>query len=340
MKPTSKVLHAVAISAVLLLATVLGACTPEPETTTVINTTTKTTTQTEEKIVTQTVTETVTQVLHSVTDDRGATYEFAEPVDTIISLAPSNTEIVYFVGAGDKLIGRTDYCNYPEEVSAVESIGGFSTPDKERVVILDPDIVLATNLHVSNGDVAWLEDQGLDVLVLDPGDIGGILDDIIMVGRVTGNEATASAGVADLRARIDAVTAATAGLGQDDRPSVLHVTWHDPLWTAGPDTFIGAVIDMAGGTSLFYDVSGDVQVDTELAVTRNPQVITVVTGHGDYGLDSYNYIVAADSPFVNTDAYINDMVMQIDGDLASRFGPRLVGALELIAQFIHPELFP
>jgi iron complex transport system substrate-binding protein len=352
----------VGLASLLVASVALGGCNPEAETTTISKTTTKTetvnqtientvtqtttetqvSTQTVENTVTQTetVTETSTLMVYSVTDDRGYTYEFSEPVDSIISLAPSNTEIVYFVGAGDKLIGRTDFCNFPAEVSDVESIGGFSTPDKERVVILDPDIVLATGMHVSTGDVEWLEEQGLNVLVLEPDDIDGILDDILMVGQVTGNADTTATKVAELEARIDAVKAATVGLLPAERPSVLHVTWHDPLWTAGPDTFIGAVISMAGGTSLFNDISGDAQVDTEQAVTRNPQVITVVTSHGDYGLDSYNYVVAEDSPFVNTDAYINDMVMQIDGDLASRPGPRIVDALELIAQFLHPELFP
>jgi iron complex transport system substrate-binding protein len=275
----------------------------------------------------------------SITDDTGATLEFEKPVESIVSMAPSNTEIVYFVDAGDLMIGRTDYCNYPEEVSSVESIGGYSTPDKERIVILDPDVVLATSIHVSNGDVEWLEDQGVQVVVLDPADIDGILDDILLVGELTGNSEVASQKVAELQDRIDDVTEKTSTLAQDEKLSVLHVTWHDPLWTAGPDTFIGSVIEMAGGVNLFNDISGDVQVDTEQAVTRNPQAITVVSSHGDYGQESYNYIIADDSPFEETDAYKNQMVMMIDGDLASRPGPRIVDALEQIARLIHPDLF-
>lgn len=274
----------------------------------------------------------------SVTDDRGIAFDFDAPVDTIISLAPSNTEIVFFVEAGDKLIGRTEYCNYPAEVSAVESIGGYWDPDKERVVVLDPDVVLATDMHVSTGDVEWLESQGLTVLVLEPEGTDGIMDNIRLVGKLTGNEDIADQKTAGLEARIDYVTERTAALEEAEKPRTLHVTWHDPLWTVGSGNFLNTVIGLAGGANIFTDVSGDVQVDIELAVTRDPQVITVVCSHGiDTG--SYDYIVAADSPFAETEAYQNDRVFIVDADMTTRPGPRIVDILEEFAGFLHPEIF-
>jgi iron complex transport system substrate-binding protein len=99
---------------------------------------------------------------------------------------------------------------------------------------------------------------------------------------------------------------------------------------------------MAGGVNIFHDVSGDVQVDLETAVTRNPEVITVFTGHGDAGNESYNYVIASDSPFKTTDAYTNPngkRIYLVDADLASRYGPRIVDALEIYARAIHPEIF-
>jgi len=274
-----------------------------------------------------------------VTDDTGTTYNFEGPVETIVSLAPSNTEIVFFVEAGDKLIGRTDYCNYPAEVSSIETVGGFYDPDKEKIVVLNPDVVLATDLQVTSGDAAWLEEQGLWVIVLYPGDVYGILDNIMLVGQLTGNEDIASEKIADLEARIDYVTERTAIITEDEKPRVLHVTWHNPLWTVGADNFLNTVIQMAGGTNIFTDVSGDVQVDIELAVTRNPQVITVVTGHGDAMSSSYDYVVAEDSPYSETDAYKNGRIFLIDADIASRQSPRVVEALELFAEFFYPEIF-
>jgi len=274
-----------------------------------------------------------------VTDDTGTTYNFEEPVATIVSLAPSNTEIVFFVEAGDKLIGRTDYCNYPAEVSSIESVGDFSDPNKEKIVLLDPDVVLATDIQVSSGDVAWLEEQGLRVVVLYPGDVYGILDNIMLVGQLTGNEDIASEKIAGLEARINYVTYRTATITEGEKPRVLHVTWHVPLWTVGSDNFLNTVIEMAGGTNIFTDVSGDVQVDIEQAVTRNPQVITVVTGHGDAMSSSYDYVVAEDSPYNETDAYKNGRIFLIDADIASRQSPRVVEALELFAEFFYPEIF-
>ncbi len=276
----------------------------------------------------------------SVTDDRGVTLSFDEPVDSIISLAPSNTEIVFFVGAGDKLIGRTDYCNFPAEVSSIESIGGYSGADKERVVILNPDVVLATHMHVSNGDVDWLEDHGLTVVVLDPESLEDILNNILLVGKLTGNEDQTKQKVAGLQARVKYITDRTAVLSEGQKPRVLHVTWHDPLWTVGQGSFLNAVIGMAGGTNIFSNVAENAQVDVEQAVTRNPQVITVVTGHGSAMTYSYDYIVAVDSPFKETDAFKDDRVFMINADIATRPGPRIVEALELFAKFLHPEIFP
>lgn len=274
----------------------------------------------------------------SITDDTGATISFDKPVESIVSMAPSNTEVVYFVNAGSKLIGRTDYCNYPSEVSSVESIGGYSTPNKEKIVTLDPDVVLATSMHVSNGDVAWLEEHGLKVVVLDPKDIDGIMKDIMMVGELTANKDAAAQKVNDLEARIKDITDRTASLSADSRPGSLFVTWHDPLWTQGSGAFMDSVITIAGGTNIFSDVSNDVEVDIELAVTRNPKFI-IVTGSMGSNTTSYDYIVAADSPFKATDAYKNENVMLLDGDLATRPGPRLIDALELVAKLLHPEIF-
>ena len=275
----------------------------------------------------------------SITDDRDTKIDFSKPVDTIISLAPSNTEIVYFVGAEDKLIGRTDYCNYPEEVSSVDSIGGFYDPNKELIITKNPDVVLATGLHVTTGDVEYLENYGLTVIVINPETVGEIMDSIEIVGKLTGNEETAQNKVAELEERIDAVTVKTSLLTDAQKPRVLHVTWHDPLWTVGTSNHMNTVIVMAGGKNIFTDVSGDVQVDSEQAVTRNPEVITVVTGHGSNVNDSFNYLKATDSPYKNTDAYKNENINLVNADLVSRASPRIVDALELVAGILHPDLF-
>ena len=275
----------------------------------------------------------------TVTDDLGKVFSFDGPVNSIISLAPSNTEIVFALGAGDKLIGRTDFCNYPSEAVSVESVGDFWSPNKEKVVVLNPDVVLATKAHHQSGDTAWLGERGLKVVTLDPKTLADILADISLVGQLTGKEAKAGEVVADMQSRIDYVRQGTAGLPDSQRPRVLHITWHDPVWTVGQGSFIDALIEIAGGVNIFHDVTEDAQVDLETAVIRDPEVITVFTGHGDAKNEIYDYVTAGDSPFKTTGAYRNGRVYLVDADLASRSGPRIVDALEIYARVIHPEIF-
>jgi iron complex transport system substrate-binding protein len=261
-------------------------------------------------------------------------------VDTIVSLAPSITEIVYFVDAGDKLIGRTDYCNYPEEASEVDSIGGYYNPNSELIIALDPDVVLADSIHVSSGTVEYLKSLGMTVIVFDAQNIADIFDNIILIGEITGNLDNAIEGVAGLRARMDAVvsTIAAANVSDQDKPSVLHVTWHDPLWTIGQGSFLNIVIEMAGGINIFRDViTSDFQADIEQAVSRNPDLITVVSDHGSE--TSFYYVLSDDSPFAQTTAFINGKVYIVDSDVVCRPGPRIIDALELYAKLFYPELF-
>jgi iron complex transport system substrate-binding protein len=171
---------------------------------------------------------------------------------------------------------------------------------------------------------------------MEPKDIDGIMNDIVIVGELVGGKAIAEQKVDALEARVGHVANSIAHLSASS--GVLFVTWHDPLWTQGDGAFMDSVIKLAGGTNIFSDVAGDAQVDIELAVTRNPQVIIVA---GSMGSDtmSYDYIIAADSLFKATDAYKNDKVMLLDGDLATRPSHRLVDTLELVAKFLYPEIF-
>jgi iron complex transport system substrate-binding protein len=356
LKKLTKIISIIGLIAVMALSVpFLTGC--EPEVQTVTATTTKTTTSTSVSTVTSTATETVNNTvtatltktetsvstvtetvrLISVTDDAGVTYTFEGPVDSIVSLAPAITEIVYFVDAGNLLIGRTDYCNYPEEASEVESIGGYYDPNKEKILLLNPDVVLADSIQCTTGDVEWLQSQGLTVIVVAPGDIEGVMRDIVLVGMLAGNQDYAAGAVAGLQERIDAVCNALSGLGEEEKPSVLHITWFDPLWTTGKYTFLDIVIEMAGGINVFGDVEWDVQVDLEQAVIRNPDIITIVTDHGSES--SFNAVIAEDSPFKETNAYLNGHIYIVDSDIVCRAGPRIVDALELYARLLPPHLF-
>jgi len=255
----------------------------------------------------------------------------------IISLSPSNTEILFALGLGDKVVGVTEYCNYPQEAATKSKVGGFSTVDIEKVVSLEPDLVLATNIH-SKTVIPALEKLGLTVVALIPTSLSEMLDSITLVGRITGQNKQAAEMVSDLRSRIEVVTDKTQTLSSKQRPRVFYITWHDPLMTAGMGTLADDVIANAGGQNIAYDISGDKTIDLETAIYRDPQVIVASVGMGT-GEELPWLYVQTETRLKNTQALLNDRIYKIDGDLIHRPGPRIVDSLEQMAHFIHPELF-
>jgi len=270
-------------------------------------------------------------------DDLGRTITIDRIPQRIISLAPSNTEILFALGLGDRVIGLTEYCNYPEAATTKPEVGGFSTVDIEKVVSLEPDLVLATRIH-GKTVIPALEELGLTVLALAPTSIDGVLSSITLIGEITGQHRQASQLVNDLRTRIKTVASKTRKLAPNQRPRVLYLTWHDPLMTAGTETLANDLIDKAGGQNIAYDISGDRAIDLETVVHRDPQVIIASVGMGT-GEDLPWQYVKTESRLEDTQALVDKRVYKIDGDIIHRPGPRIADALELMAQFIHPEIF-
>ena len=255
----------------------------------------------------------------------------------IISLSPSNTEILFALGLDDKVVGVTEYCNYPQAATTRPKVGGFNTVNIEKVVSLEPDLVLATNIH-SKTVIPALEKLGLTVVALTPTSLPEVLDGITLVGQITGQNKQATELVSDLRSRIEAITDKTQTLSSNQKPRVFYVTWHDPLMTAGMGTLADDVIANAGGQNIASDISGDKTIDLETVIYRDPQVIVASIGMGT-GEDLPWQYVQTEPRLKNTQALLNDRIYKIDGDLIHRPGPRIVEALEQMAFFIHPELF-
>lgn len=270
-----------------------------------------------------------------VVDDLGRSVNIEEIPQRIVSLAPANTEILFALGLGEKVVGVTDHCNYPPEAVDKEKVGGFSTPAIEKIIALQPDLILAADIHKEEV-IADLEERGLTVFALVPENLDGVLRDIQVVGEITGKEEEASELVNQMENRIKAITDKTKDL--QERPRVFYITWHDPLWTSGSGTFIHELIEKAGGVNIFQDVTEHKAVDIELVIARNPEVIIACTGHGEARDEPFGW--AKSEPRLGaTEARKNQKVYQIDADLVSRSGPRIVDALEWLAYFIHPEIF-
>ncbi|HEX59502.1 MAG TPA: ABC transporter substrate-binding protein [Methanomicrobia archaeon] len=269
----------------------------------------------------------------TVVDDfgRGVTVRGSE---RIVSLAPSNTEILFALGVGDRVVGVTEYCDFPEEAAEREKVGGVATVDVEKVVALRPDVVFGCEL---NGKETFdrLESLGVSVVGINPQNISHILEDILLIGEIVGAEENASALVAEMQVRIEAIRSKVAGA---PTPKVAHVCWHDPLWVAGAGTFQHELIELAGGENVFSDFEDWKSVSLEEFIRRNPEVIVVSVGHGAEGWAPYEFITH-DERLRTVDAVRNGRVYPIDADIIARAGPRIVDALEELARDIHPELF-
>ena len=198
----------------------------------------------------------------------------------IVSLAPSNTEIVYALGLADRLAGVTEYCDYPAAAQNKPQIGGFSTVNIEKVVEIQPDLILATGKHQSE-IVPELERLGFTTLILAPKTIDEVMAAISLIGRAAGAEDRAAQLVGEMRARAKAITDKTDALNDARRPGVLYLLWHDPIMTAGSKTIINELIEKAGGINIAGGLDEDYpKMSLEAVIIANPQVIITDSGHG------------------------------------------------------------
>jgi len=271
-----------------------------------------------------------------ITDQLGRLVKLDQIPRRIISLAPSNTKILFALDLGDRVVAVTDYCSYPPEAQEKPSIGGFSTPNIEEVIALSPDLILATSIHEKRV-IPALEERGMTVFALNPKTLDEVLESITLVGEITGQDEEASQLVAGIRSRIKAVTDKTDNLAEAQRPRVFYVTWHDPFKTAGSGTLHDEMIVKAGGINIARDLVGYADISLEAVIQANPEVIIAGVGMGT-GEDLPFEFVKTEPRLKNVDARINHRVYSLSIGLFHP-APGIEDALEKLAEFIHPELF-
>ncbi len=273
----------------------------------------------------------------AVTDYLGRNVTVSSEPQSIISLAPSNTEILFALGLGDRLMAVSGYCNYPLEVQNKIKIGGFSTVNIEKVVSLKPDLVLATG-GVQEAVVEELERLGLTVIALNAKSIEEVFENIRLVGKAAGQLEAARELTTKLEQRTKAVTDKAKDLPDSQRPRVFYEVQDEPLMTAGPGTFIDDLIHLAGGVNIASDAAAKYPVyNLETLIERNPEVIIISVGHGSIAASVE--AVKSRKRWQIIDAVKNNRVYGINADLVSRPGPRIVDGIEEMARFIHPDLF-
>ncbi len=269
------------------------------------------------------------------TDDAGRQVSISKTPERIVSHVPPITETLFALGLGDRLVGVSDYCDYPEEAKSKPSVGNYYNPSIESIVALEPDLVL-TDGH--SDSIKQLDELEITYLVVDPKDIDDIFESIELLGRATGIERTARKLIDDMKREIESVQEQVK-----DAPGVRVIYLIDATdltnpWTAGPGSFVDHLINMAGGENIAARAIGAwVQISIEEIVSADPEVIILPGKHGT--AFTVPEVLENNPAWRETNAVKEGNIYVIDGDLVDGYGPRIVQGLQELARIIHPERF-
>ena len=260
-------------------------------------------------------------------DDREKKISLPAKVDRAISLAPNITEIAFAVGAGEKLVGVTTFCNYPEEAKKIQKVGDTLKPNIENIIALKPQVVFVSTASQLEAFTKTLEKQGIAVFVTNPKSFEDIYKSIETIGAIFGEEEKSKKVVEDMQKRI-----AEVGVkARNENKVKTFVQIDKSLYTIGKESFLTDLIEKAGGESSTKDVeTAYPKISKEKALALDPEVIILSESPDN---NEPNEV------FKNSEAVKNNRVFKINADILSRPGPRLVDALEQIAKSLHPEKF-
>ncbi|RKD29089.1 ABC transporter substrate-binding protein [Thermohalobacter berrensis] len=267
----------------------------------------------------------------TVKDDFGNEVKIEKLPMRIISLAPSHTEILFKLGLGDRVVGVTNYCDFPKEAKEKEKIGDLMNINVEKIIELEPDLVIQYGEgkeEINN----QIRQAGIALLSYEPESIQEVIDLIKEIGKITGAQRAAELTTIEMTSKRDYII---EKVKDAKKPKVFYEVWDDPLMAAGPGSFIDELITLAGGENIAKDAKGKYpQFSLEKLIERNPQVYLGAKEEGK----TVEQIKTREG-YEIIDAIKNDRVYLLEPNIISRPGPRIVDGLEIMAKTIHPELF-
>lgn len=272
--------------------------------------------------------------VHAATfvDMVGRPVELQAPPRRIVSLAPSLTEILFALDAGDAVVGVTDFDDYPPEARTKQSVGGGIDPNLEVIVALKPDLVFVSADANRWGTIAQLERLNIPVFGAKPAGVEGVFESIQRVGQIVGRQRQAEALSAEMRRRMEAVSQRVSGRS---RPKVLCAVWIDPLIVAGQGTVIDDLIRMAGGVNI-VQMPGFPRYGLEAVLQNPPDMILLAIDRGGPGdREALRRLPV----WKDLRAVREGAVQAIDAGVVNRPGPRIATALEMFARMLHYEAF-
>jgi iron complex transport system substrate-binding protein len=270
----------------------------------------------------------------SVTDQIGRPLVVPENPTRVIALAPSITEIIYDLGQEKRLVGVTQYSTYPSEAELLPRVGSYVRLDIEKIVALKPDLCLATKDGNPKHIVDKIVSLGIPVYVINPQNIQQIMDTITRLGSLLHAEQTAAALVSDMEKRIRQVQARVKN--RPDRPRVFFQIDAEPLFSAGTNTFIHELIELAGGINTTAGEVSYPRYSWEDIIVLQPEIVLISSMAGGLAPE---YLLNSWKKWELLSAVKNDQIFVVDAELFDRPTPRLINGLEVIAAIIHPGLF-
>ncbi len=269
----------------------------------------------------------------TVTDMMGREVTLDEPATKIVALTASVCEILYALDAGDTLVGRGEYCNYPAEVLEVTSVQSGYDTNIEQIIALQPQVLLMADMAQDDAQIAQLEAAGIKVVVSDAQNIAEVYDSIELIGELVGKQDKAAAVVADMQATFAEVAQNAAD--NSDKTVYFEVSpLQYGLWTAGADTFMNEICTMLGVKNCFDDVSGWAEISEEQVLQRNPDYIVTITMYFGDGPTPQEEILSR-AGWQNVTAVKNGAILSLQNDELSRPAPRLAEGARLLHDFVY-----
>ncbi|MGM7701561.1 ABC transporter substrate-binding protein [Pseudalkalibacillus sp. Hm43] len=255
----------------------------------------------------------------------------------IISLIPSNTEVAYELGLGKKIVGVSDYDNYPEEVSEKEKVGGQEL-NVEKIISLNPDLVLAheSGVQMASDAIQQLRDSGIAVIVVnEAANFEEVYDSIEMIGKATGETSKADTIIEDMKTKVEDIKKKVAKI-EDQKSVFIEVSPEPEIYTPGKNTFMHEMLQIINAENVSKDIDGWAKIDQETIIDKNPDVI--ITTYGYYTENPKQQVLQREG-WSNVTAVEEEQVYDVHSDLVTRSGPRLVEGVEELAKSVYPEAF-
>lgn len=274
----------------------------------------------------------LTAQAETLTDMAGRELVLDAPLTRAIALNPADCEILYALGAQDVLVGRGEYCNYPEDVLSLPSVNSGAQTNIEQILALEPEVIIMSKMAQTVEQVEALEKAGVRVVISDAQSLEDVYEAIALLGELTGREEAAEALAQEMRSGFDAIRQQAQTIEKTVYFEVSPLEWG--LWTSGKDTFLDELAQIVGLTNAFSDVTGWAEISQEQVLERNPDYIVTTAayyGEGELPVDE----IASREGWQDLRAVKNGAIYNADADMTSRPGPRLLDAAQALADFVH-----